>query len=105
MAEAWKKLYQGEVPDEATLLYTAPASTEAIIKYIVGINSTGSAYDLTLWQGGSADVNLIFGPSPVPIGGRVEFNGNILMEAADTLYGLAGAASAITLTAYGLEVS
>ena len=38
-------------------------------------------------------------------GGWAEFDGAILMEAADTLSGLASAATAITYTIYGLEIS
>jgi hypothetical protein len=105
MAEAFKKLYQGQVPSSATTLYTVPGSTQAIIKHIRVVNPTGTARTIRLWHDGTADSNAILPPVSIGAGEWAEFDGAILAEAADTISGQAAAASAITVTIYGLEIT
>lgn len=105
MAETWKKLYQGQVGSSATTLYTVPGATEAIIKHIRAVNTSGTARTIRLWHDGSADANAILPPVELGPGEWGEFDGSILAEAADTISGQAGAATAITVTIYGLEIT
>lgn len=105
MTETFKKLYQGELPDSVATLYTVPGATQVIIKYMVAINTTANEVTMQLWHDGVADSNCIFGPTTIPAGGKAEFDGNLIMETADTLNGKAGTSSSITLSVYGLEAS
>jgi hypothetical protein len=105
MSDAFRKLYQGQVPASATTLYTVPAVTTAIVKHIRAVNGTASDRTLKLWHDGTADANLILPAATIVAGGWAEFDGNILMEAGDTLSGQASVATAITVTVYGDEVT
>lgn len=105
MADAFKKLYQGQPGTSATTLYTVPASTAVIIKHIRVTNPTASDRTVKLWHDGTADANVILPAATVLAGGWAEFDGTILMEAADTLSGQASAATALTVTVYGDEVT
>lgn len=106
MAETYKKLDQRVVPNTATTVYTVPASTQAIVKSmrIVNYHAT-TATTIKLWQGGSADSNVILPATTVDAGGFAEFEGTLTMAAADTIVAQAGAATSITLTIYGLELT
>ena len=106
MPDSYKKLYQGQPGVAAGTLYTVPASTTAIIRHIRIVNNTGTARTITLWHDGITDTFLILPATSIDAsGGSGEFDGVIPMEAADTLSGQASAASAITVTVYGLETS
>lgn len=105
MAETFKKLYQGQVPATATTLYTVPAVTQTIVKHIRAVNTSGTARTIRLWHDGTADANAILPPVSLAPGEWAEFDGSILAEAADTISGQASAATAITVTIYGLEIT
>ena len=103
MASAYKKLYQGQVPAAATLLYTVPSLTQTIIKHMSLVNTSAGAVTIRLWHDGSANGNAILPPVSLGAGEFGEFDGDVVMEAGDTLYAQAGSANAITLTAHGME--
>lgn len=105
MASAYKKLDQEELSGGNDTLYTVPASTETIVSHIRIVNTSGTDRTVKLWHDGTADANVILPPATVLAGGWAEFDGTILMEAADTLVALGEAASALTVTVYGTEIS
>jgi hypothetical protein len=105
MEHSWRKLYQGQPGTSATTLYTVPGATAAIIKHIRVTNPTGTDRTIKLWHDGTANANVILPAATVLAGGWAEFDGNILMEAADTMSGQASAATALTVTIYGDEVT
>ena len=105
MADAFKKLAQVVLGTTPSTLYTVPGATEAIVKHIRMVNTSGSDTTVKLWHDGSADGNVILPAVTVKAGGWAEFDGALLMEAADTLQGEAGAVTSITVTAYGDEVT
>ena len=67
--ETFKRLYQGQPANSATTLYTAPASTQTLIKTITITNPTGSAQTITFWVAGTADMNGILPPISIDAGG------------------------------------
>ena len=67
--ETFKRLYQGQPANSATTLYTAPASTQTLIKTITITNPTGSAQTITFWVAGTADTNGILPPISIDAGG------------------------------------
>ncbi len=103
MADVYKKLYQGQPGASPTTLYTVPAGKAALIKRIVATNPTGTDRTLTLWHDGTANANVILPPATILAGGWGEDDGLYVLEAGDTISGQASAASAITVTIYGLE--
>lgn len=105
MPEAFKKLDQRQCPNVATTLYTVPASTQVIVKHIRAVNTTGLDATLKLWHDGVTDPFVILPAATILAGGWAEFDGDIVMEAADTISGIGGTNNAITVTIYGLEVS
>lgn len=107
MTDTYKKLGQAELAQAAgtTTLYTVPGATEAIVKHITVVNSTGGAVTVKLWHDGSADVNLILPETTLDANGHGQWDGTMTMEAGDTLVGQSDTASAVTVTVYGDEVT
>jgi len=105
MAETYKKLAQGQLPATVGTLYTVPASTTAIVKYITLTNNTAGAQTAQLFHDGTAAAQSILPAISIAAGGWAEFEGTIIMEAADTLSGDSDAATSITYTVYGLELT
>jgi hypothetical protein len=94
-AEAYKVLYQGQLASTPTTVYTAPAGTEAMIKTINVVNVTPSDNDLSVFRGGTAAANKIYGPAQVRSQGLIQYEdnawrvvgarGGLLRESAVTL--------------------
>ena len=105
MAETYKKLAQGQLPSSAGTIYTVPSGTSTIIKHIRLVNTDSSARTARLYHDGTTDATTILPAASIEAGGRAEFEGTIVMEAADTLAGLGSVASQVTYTIYGLELT
>ena len=105
MAETYKKLVQTLVDSSNETFYTVPAGTTTIIRSMRAVNTTGTAATLKLFHDGTAAVNLILPFVTIAANGWAEFDGTIIMEAADTLVGISGTDEAINLTVYGLELT
>lgn len=107
MAESYKKLYQGQPAAAAstTTMYTVPAATSAIVKQMRIVNtSTTTATTIKIWNGGTADSNVILPATSIDAGGFAEFDGTITLATGETLIGQTGAAT-ITVTIYGVELT
>lgn len=104
---AYKKLGQGVLTGSGTqdTLYTVPASTEAIVKLIVIVNTSASNRTVEVWHDGVADTNAILPSLTIEAGGWLEMDGPFTMEAADTLRAEGSAALSLTYTVYGVEIS
>lgn len=105
MADTYKRIYQGQPSTSSGVIYTVPSGTQTIVKSIKVVNTSASATTIKIWHGGSANSNAILPAVSIDAGGFAEFDGTITMAAADTLTAQAGAATAITLTVYGLEIT
>ncbi len=103
MADTYKKLAQAQPGTAPTVLYTVPAGKVALVKRIVATNPSGTDRTLKLWHDGSTDPFVVLPPAPILAGGWAEDDGLYVLEAGDTFQGQASAASAITVTIYGLE--
>lgn len=98
-------LAQGQLPSSIAAIYTVPALTHAIIKGIKLVNSTGTDETATLAVNGSGTANQILPPATILAGGWAEDDTTITLGPGETLWGVAGAASAITYTVFGDEVT
>jgi hypothetical protein len=105
MAETYKKLAQGQLTTSSGTLYTVPSATSTIIKYITLTNTTGGAQTAQLFHDGTSAATCILPIISIVAGGWAEFEGTIIMEAADTLAGDSDAGTSITYTVYGLEIT
>jgi hypothetical protein len=104
MAEAYKKLYQGQPGVAAANVYTVASGKQAIVKQMKVINVTEASVQFTLYQSGLAAANQI---TPTITLGPGEFaidDDPIFLAAADTIGAKASVAASITLTIGGVEV-
>ena len=105
MAETYKKLAQTLVDSSNETLYTVPANTTTIIRSMRLVNTTGTAATVKLFHDGTATANMILPFVTIAANGWAEFDGTIIMEAADTLIGISGTQNVINMTVYGLELT
>ena len=105
MAETYKKLAQGQLANSTGTLYTVPANTSALIGHIRLVNNTGASHTAKLYHDGTTDAQAILPTLTIEAGGWAEFSGGIVMEASDTISGVADAATSITYTIYGMEIT
>jgi len=105
MAETYKKLVQTLVDSSNETFYTVASNTTTIIRSMRAVNTTGTAATLKLFHDGEATSNMILPAVTIEANGWAEFDGVIVMEAADTLIGISGTQNVINLTVYGLELT
>lgn len=107
MADKYLKLYQGELPSAATAVYTVgtTAGTYVIIKSIRIVNTSGNSVWVKLWHDGLSNPYAILPQTYIDAGGFAEFDGTFTMEPSDTLGAQASAATSLTMTVYGLEIT
>ena len=106
MTDTYKVLAQGQLPAVAGVLYTVPGGTQTIVSRIVLANTDNvNPRTATLYQNGTAATNEILPPTSIDPGARYVDDGRYTMAATNTIQGKADAASEITYTIYGLEIS
>jgi hypothetical protein len=100
LANTALKLYAGTPSTSSETLFTSPASTKTIVKCIVIGNTTTSVATITL---GFAGINLITAYQ-VDANDTVTIDLSLVLEAAETITGLQGTASALHVHMSGVEV-
>lgn len=106
MADTAKRLYgPAQLTASAATLYTVPASTTAILRYIRIVNTAGSDRSVTLSIGTNAADKQIFPTMWVPANGAIDWSGFIPMTETEIIQGLASAASALTVVIAGVETT
>lgn len=106
MADTAKRLYgPAQLTASAATLYTVPAATTAILRYVRIANTTGSDRTVTLSVGADAAATRIFAGQTVPANGALDWSGFIPLAAAEVIQGLASAAAALTVILAGVEVA
>lgn len=103
--DTYKLLHQGQVASSATTLFTVPSGKSYIVKHMVVTNPTGTDRTFTLWRNGSTDAFNVLPATTVVTGGSIEWNGTMALGEAETLVAQASAATALTLTIDGDEVT
>lgn len=104
MSDAYKTLYQGQVPNTLTTLATVPSLKSWIIKCMKVANSTAGAVTLKLYKNG-ATAAYLGDQLTIPANGSAQWDGTDALAAAEYIAGIAGSASALTLTISGDEVT
>lgn len=106
MADAYKTLYQGQLPSSVATLYTAPSGTGVIVKHISVVNNDTVARTFALSRQGTGATHYITPAAmSIPAGGLAEFDGTMAMAATETLSGVASAATQLTITIDGDETT
>ena len=107
MADKYLKLFQGQLSSTAATVYTvgATAGTYVIIKSIRIVNTSGSSVSVKLRHDWQTNPCLILPETYIDAGGFAEFDGTFTMEPSDTLGAQASAATSLTMTVYGLEIT
>ncbi len=87
----------------AATQYTAPALTTTTIKAIRVANETGTAATLNISVGtDGANKRFIFGLS-IPANGSYDWQGTVVLAAAEIIQAYSGTASALTMMMSGVE--
>lgn len=105
MPEAYKELYSGQPGTSAAAVYTVPGATQAIVKHYKAVNVAAVPVSIKLFQNGTTDAKCILPAIVLQPGEFLEWEGTITLAATNTLAAQASAASSITLTINGVEVS
>jgi len=113
MAETYKKLAQGQLATSVGQLYACPANTTTIVRHIRLVNTDSDIHSVTMHHIDSgvtpSGATNILNAVNLAAGGWAEFDGTIILEAADELQALVGANSPastdVTYTIYGLELT
>ena len=72
--EVYKVLYQGQLPNAAGLLYTAPGATQSFVRTISLVNTNATTpQTVQLFRGGTAGANAISANFTLPAGGWAEY--------------------------------
>lgn len=106
MTDTPKRLYgPAQLTASAATLYTVPAATVTILRYIRVTNTTGTDRSLTLSIGTDAAATRLFPGTTVPALSVIEVSLFIPMTATEIIQGLASAATALTAIISGVEVT
>jgi hypothetical protein len=103
--DLYKVLYQGQLPSSTTSLYSPASGKGAIIRHWRIHNSDASSRTFSLYINGTAAANVWFKDVSLGAGESAEWDGTMALDDADSLQGIASAASQLTLTVFGDEVT
>lgn len=105
MTDTYKKLFQGQLPNAAAAQYTVPGGAQAIIRSVLLVNTTAGAITVSLYTDGSGAANKILDTYTIPANTRVSLNDVMTLAAGGAVWGVASAATSVTMTIFGLEIS
>lgn len=108
MADDPIRVYGPAQPGAANgTLYTVPGATTLIVRNIHIANTTGAAATITLAINGTSDTaaNCFLEGLSIPADGVYNWNGFLVLEAAETIQGKQGTASALTVVISGVNVT
>lgn len=91
--ESYKPLYQGQLPNSVTILYTVPALNSALVKTINLANTTGSSVLVTLFVNGST-AGFQQASIPIPANGEAIWSSDgwkVIDGSGNTLFSTANA--------------
>lgn len=106
MADTLKRLYGPAVLTTSVVtLYTVPALTSTVLRYIRFVNTTATDRTVTMSIGADAAATRIFAAMTVPANGSMDWTGTIPLVAAEIIQASASAATAINVIISGIEVT
>ena len=108
---ALKELYQGQLSNSLATLYTAPAqppNTQTNVYSLWICNTDSAAHTFTLRFGGGTLADSMFEATAIPANSTVQVDANTclaVIPAGLTIQGNADAASKVTVSVYGEEIT
>jgi hypothetical protein len=105
MAATIKNLYEGQLPNAKTALYTVPGATTAVVLVIISVNTDGSARTMNLYykKSGGTSRRLIPNDMPINSHAKATVEEKITMGAGDAIEGDASLAGVIDTVISGVE--
>lgn len=103
-----KLFYEGQPGTGDTLLYTAPAAGVSAVRAIHVANTTGTAATITIGLNTGAGVvaaEHFLSAVSIPPNGTYDWSGWQVVSASETIRGLQGTGTALTVTISGVESS
>ncbi len=88
-----------------TVFYTVPTGVTTIVRNIHIAGASSSTTTISLAIGVTTAPNSLYWGYTVPQNSAFDWSGFLVLAAGETLQGLAGQASLLTLTVSGIEVS
>jgi hypothetical protein len=107
MADTWKVLYQGQLGNSVATLATVGGGKTWIVSRVKAVNTDSVARTMGLYIGGTTASHAVT-PTAISIpagGGWEDDSPGWTLEAAQTIAGGASAATVVTVTVFGDEVS
>jgi hypothetical protein len=106
MADAYKTLYQGQLPSTVGTLVTVGTGKAWIVKHMSFVNTTAGAITFQLFKNGSTGAYAITPAGmTIPANGMVEWDGTMAFAQAEYIAGVAGSATSVSVVIEGDEVS
>jgi hypothetical protein len=106
VAESYRILDQRQAATSATVHYTVPAATQAIVKHVTAVNAHATlASTISFFVNGTAATNRWTQAVSLAPGESQVFDGTLALATGGTIYAQASVAAAITVTISGAEVS
>lgn len=100
-----KTLGDGQLANAKGTLYTAPASTQTILKHITVVNTDSSARTFNLYFNNGTSRQITAVDQSLAVGAIYEWEGSITLEAGDLIEGVGEVASQLDYVLSGVENS
>jgi len=104
MADAYKTLYQGQLPNSVAALVTVSGGKSWIVKSIEFVNVTAASVSFQIFRNGTTSA-FQTESGTIPANGLAQWDGQIGMAAGEYFAGVASSATAINVLISGDEVS
>jgi len=108
MTNTFKNASADPVPNTATVIYTCPASTQAIVHNIhlaATDPSISASATIKLFSSGASALRTLGVNLPIPVGGALEFDKPVNLQVGDQIQVTAGATNTLAVVLSILEIS
>lgn len=106
MTDTAKRVGPTAIANTETTLYTVPAATTCILKWVRIVNATGTAATVSVSVGADAAGTRLLSALSIPANDFLDLSDLFLvLVAAETLRATGGTNNALTFTGGGVEVS
>ena len=102
---AIKTIGDGQLANTKGTLYTAPSSTQTIVKHITVVNTDSAARTFNLYFNNGTSRQITAVDQSLAIGAIYEWDGTLTLEAGDLIEGVGEVASQLDYVISGVENS
>lgn len=107
MADTLKRVGPTALTTGSVTIYTVPAATQMIVRniHVVSYSAAAVGFSLSINAAASVAASAFFSSFVVPSYGAVDWSGTLSLTATDYLSVLASAASSLSITVSGVEIT